>query len=292
MLKRIAKAIMLVVVALTPIVVIPQFYDPLALRYSDDVYQMVSKYECANAACTRLRLPEGTIHFKHGWTATTLADGSRLVPNNAPDCQVHIALIGDSFTWGPNVSDGDTWANRLAQQFPAACFYNYGGWGYNAEQAALTLTEQVPASMDYVIYFVFQNDDMGMYTQHDPGSPPSPLNLIRYAQLIAWKMGWWSGNTGWVHDKPRDAERFAAAIRQIGSDPRVRFVGFDSELLVHTVRQIGYDVWGISLPDERERISPIDDHPNPAGHRHIARDLTPLIAKLLDAEPAGGSSGG
>ncbi len=290
MLKRIAKLVLLVVVALLPIVVIPQFYDPLALRYTDDVYQMVTKFECANTDCTRLRLPEGTIHFKHGWTATTLADGSRQVPDDGPDCQVHIALIGDSFTWGPNVSDGDTWANRLAQQFPAACFYNYGGWGYNAEQAALTLAEQIPANMDYVIYFVFQNDDMGMYSLHDLGSSPPRLIVVRYAQLIAWRLGWWSGGAGWARDKPRDAERFAAAIHQIGSDPRVRFVGFESELLVHTVRQMDYDVWGLSLLSEDERISPIDDHPNPAGHRHLAHDLGPLIEKLIEAGPAG--SGG
>jgi hypothetical protein len=279
--KRIAKIILLIVVSLAPVIIIPQIYDPLGLRYDDDIYKLIASFQCANADCTRSQLPEGTIHFKHGWSVTTEADGTRRAPDNAPDCRVQIALIGDSFTWGPNVNDDETWVNRLAQQFPEACFHNYAQWGYNAEQAALTLTEQVPAEMDYVLYFVFQNDNMGMYIPHKAGPPPSPFYAVRYAELIGWKFGLSVGGEGWAVDKPRYPERFAAAIQIMTADPRVHFFGFEDELLVHTVRDMGYDVFGIPLPPESERISPIDNHLNAAGHRDLAQHLAPLVQQLL-----------
>ncbi len=281
MLKRIAKTTLMIVVSLTPLIVIPQLFDPLNLRNNDDVYKLIKSFECANADCTRLHLPEGTIKFPHGWSVTTEADGARRVPDNAPDCPIKIALIGDSFTWGPNVSDDETWANRLAQQFPAACFYNYGGWGYNAEQVVLTLDEQVPADVDYVLYFILQNDNMGMYKPGKIGSPPSPLNAVRYGESIAWRLGLGGGNESWAVDKPRYPDRFAAAIDRLAADPRVHFFGFEEELLVHTVRDMGYDVFGLPVPPESQRLSPIDDHLNPAGHRTLAEDLAPLIQQLL-----------
>jgi hypothetical protein len=270
MLKRIAKLILLLMVCLAPLLIIPQFFDPLNLRNNDDVYKLIKNLECANADCTRLRLPAGTINFPHGWSVTTEADGARRVPDNAPDCRVKIALIGDSFTWGPNVNDDETWANRLAQQFPAACFYNYGGWGYNAEQVALTLDEHVPADMDFVLYFILQNDNMGMYQPGEIGPPPPKLNAVRYGELIAW-----------AADKPRDPDRFATAIQHMAADPRLHFFGFEDELLVHVVRDMGYDVFGLPLPPKSQRISPIDDHLNAAGHRNLAEHLAPLVQQLV-----------
>jgi hypothetical protein len=281
MLKRIAKLILLLMVCLAPLLIIPQFFDPLNLRNNDDVYKLIKNLECANADCTRLRLPAGTINFPHGWSVTTEADGARRVPDNAPDCRVKIALIGDSFTWGPNVNDDETWANRLAQQFPAACFYNYGGWGYNAEQVALTLDEHVPADMDFVLYFILQNDNMGMYQPGEIGPPPPKLNVVRYGELIAWRLGLGGGNDTWAADKPRDPDRFATAIQHMAADPRLHFFGFEDELLVHVVRDMGYDVFGLPLPPKSQRISPIDDHLNAAGHRNLAEHLAPLVQQLV-----------
>jgi hypothetical protein len=280
-LRKAARLALLIVMVVMPVIVIPQVYDPVGVRYEDDVYQVVSRLECANVDCTRLRLPEGTFTFKSGWTVTTNADGSRLVPDNAPGCQVQIALIGDSYTWGPYVSDAETWANLLAQHFPAACLFNYGVWGYNIEQIGLTLDEQVPPDMDYAIYFIFQNDNMGPYALPDPGPRPSALNVVRYVELVAWRTGLWAGREGWARDEPRYPDRFAAVIRELAADPRVRFVGFEDELLVHVVQGMGLDVFGIPVPPKEQRVSPIDDHLNAAGHRAVAQYLVPLVERLL-----------
>ncbi len=283
--KRIVRLIVLVAVIVAPILIIPQVYDPLGMRYQDDVYQLVSRFECADQACIRLRLPEGAFTFKSGWRVTTQADGSRLVPDNAPDCRITIALIGDSYTWGPNVNDGQTWADLLARHFPAACFYNLGEWGYNVEQAALTLKEVVSPDADYVIYFIFQNDDMGLFVHPIPGAPPSPFYAVRYMQLIAWRTGLWAGREGWIReaDVERNPDTFAATIRDMAADPRVRFAGFESELLVQAVRDMGQAVFGIPLLSKDQQLSPIDAHPNAAGHQAIAQSFYPLVEELLAA---------
>ena len=56
MLKKAAKVTMLMVVIVMPVIVIPQVFDPLGVRYEDDVYQVVSRFQCANNGCARLAL--------------------------------------------------------------------------------------------------------------------------------------------------------------------------------------------------------------------------------------------
>ena len=279
-LRRVTKVVLLVVVVVGPIVAIPQMYDPLGVRLWDDIYEQISRIQCANQDCTLYRLPAGKITFKSGWSATTNAAGQRITPGNSPSCARHIALIGDSYTWGPNVSDAETWANRLAVQFPSVCFDNYGQWGYNAEQALWTLQQQVSGQADYVIYFLFQNDDMEPYSLHGPGDPPYPLNVLRYAKLAAWKLGMLK-DEGWGEDTPRHADRFEAAVRALAADPRVHFIGFETEALVQHVRDMGYPVFGMLVPSRAERTSAIDDHPNAAGHQMIAQQLGPFVENLL-----------
>ncbi len=277
--KRLGKIALLIVVILVPIIGIPQVFDPVGVRLLDDRYEIHENLECANANCTRLRMPEGTITFTHGSVVTTEADGRRLVPDNSPDCEIQIALIGDSYTWGPLVSDHETWANVLAQHFRSVCFYNYGMYGFNAEQIALTLEEAVPDEADFVIYFVFTNDDVGPITESNFGSPPSPLNVVLYYELIRQEVGLREG-AGAIDFTP-NPEAFAAAIHRIGSDPRVHFVGFENEIRVAEIRAMGYTVTEIPVFPEKYIIAPIDGHPNAGGHYEIAKSLFPLVEDLL-----------
>jgi hypothetical protein len=278
-LKRASKIALLIGVILAPVIVIPQVYDPVGVRLLDDRYEIHQNLECANADCTRLRMPPGQITFSHGWIATIEDDGRRRVPANAPDCEVQIALIGDSYTWGPLVSDDETWANVLAQHFPRTCFYNYGMYGFNAEQVALTLEEAVPDEVDFVIYFVFTNDDVGPIIDANYGSRPSPLNVVLYYELIRQEAGLRHGE-GSIDFTP-NPEAFEAAIHRIGSDSRVYFVGFEGEIRLFEIRDMGYAITEIPLFDEDYIIAPIDNHPTLEGHRQIAESLFPLVERLL-----------
>jgi hypothetical protein len=280
--RKLRRRLIRIALAILPIIVIPQFfYDPLNLRGFDDAYQLVNNFECANDDCTLLRLPTGRMNFGWRWSVTINEDGSRLVPDNPSSCSVRIAGIGDSFVWGPTVNDDETWLNRLAQHFPDACFYNYGQWGYNAEQAAWTLEQKVPKNIDYVIYFIFQNDDQVSYEYHKPDQPPNPFVIVRYGQLIAWRLGWYK-QSGWGEEGERDPASFAQAINQMAADPRIHFMGFDGELLVARVENdMGHEVFKIPLIPPSAQVSPIDQHPNAAGHRLIAESLYPLIEEIL-----------
>ncbi|MBN1563397.1 MAG: SGNH/GDSL hydrolase family protein [Anaerolineae bacterium] len=279
-LKRLGKFALLIAVILIPVVIIPQVYDPVGVRLLDDRYEIHKNLQCANANCTRLRMPAGTITFAHGWRATIEADGRRLVPNNNPDCTLQVALIGDSYTWGPLVNDDETWANGLAQHFPSACFYNYGMYGFNAEQVALTLAEAVPDEMDMVLYFVFTNDDVGPIVNTHIGSPPSPLNIVLYVELIRQHAGLREQAPGMIDFTP-DPAQFAAAIHRIGADPRVQFVGFEHEIRLHEIREMGYPATEIPWFSEDNIIAPIDNHPTAEGHREIAQALFPLVREQL-----------
>jgi hypothetical protein len=267
-----------------PLVIIPQYiYDPLGLWVWDDAHQISSRIRCSSEDCLLYMLPAGESTFKSGWTVTTNQNGTRVTPDNSPTCDVRIALIGDSFTWGPFVNDSETWGNLLAERFPSVCFDNYGQWGYNAEQAARTLEQRVADDSDYVIYFIFTNDDMppGSYTEVD--SPPHPLILVRYIRAGLWELGWRGREYGRGEIPTRDREAFNAAIQAMAADPRVHFVGIEQEILVHAVRDKGLDVYGVPLPSETELVAPVDNHVNALGHSNIARNLYPLIEELLES---------
>ncbi len=279
--RRLVKLALLVVVVLAPILIIPEFFDPLKLHLWDDTYQLMTKLECTNEDCTLYQLPSGTVTYPGGWVVTTQADGFRLTPDNGPDCTVNVAVLGDSYVWGYLISDDETWVNRLAQHFPEACFHNYGQFGYNATQAAWTLEQFVPDTMDYVVYFIFQNDDYPVGSLSKDRTKPNSLIALRYINLILWQFDLPGTRIQSEKAESRDAEEFASSIHQMARDPRVQFVGFEEELLVHVVREMGYDAFGIAVPPKEWRVSAIDDHPNADGHFQMAQDMYPLFERLF-----------
>ncbi len=316
--SRLRHTLIQIALSILVIVLIPQFiYDPLKLRGFDDAYQLTESFKCADQDCSLMLLPAGEMRFGWRWSATINPDGTRLVPDNSPACSVKIAGVGDSFTWGPSVQDQETWLNRLAQHFPQACFYNYGQWGYNVEQIALTLDQRVPAEMDYVLYFIFQDDDQGNYEVHEAEAPPSPLIAVRYMQLIGWRLGWYK-HSGWGEEGHRYPEDFAAKIRQMAADPRARvFVLFldtyhvqlaashqvtrplmnllnrvvGDEGLLHGVQAPGrgeaLDRRDLAVPDvERQRHArghrgAVEEHGARGARPAIAADLGPGVAEPI-----------
>ncbi len=284
---RLYRIALRVGLALLPILVIPELYDPLGLRYLTDDYQMAERLQCATDDCSLVRMPEGRHEYANGWTATINAQGFRVVPDNAPDCTTHIAVIGDSFVWGPMVGDSDIWINLLAREFSQACFHSYAQYGNNAEQVAQTLAEYVPDSMDHVLYLIFENDDMPSFELgKEPKNKPPPLVALRYMDFLVW-VAQHPDMTVKVYEDKRDPAMFLAMVETIVSDSRVTLLGFNNERLVQMVRDAGHTVYTITMPSLDEQISPLDNHPTAAGHARIARELEPFIAQLLssDSEP-------
>lgn len=278
----------MIVINILPILLIPQFlYDPLDLQGWNDAYQLQASFECANDACLLYRLPIGEHQFRpfyssKRWHVTVLPDGTREVPANSEDCSVEIALVGDSYVWGVSMNDDQTWVNLLAQRYPQACFRNYAQWGYNAEQAAAAVEQQIPTKADHILYFIFQNDDLASHDVAEPTRHPPIFIVTRYLQLVAWRMGYLESDE-FGDPGERYPEAFAAAINRLGSDPRVQFIGYEPELLVHKVEEMGYSVFQIPVPPDGMQMSPIDDHPNAEGHQMMADSIAPLIGSLLES---------
>ena len=123
---------------------------------------------------------------------------------------------------------------------------------------------------------------MAPFALQKPTSPPSALNLFQYLELVSWKVG--RAPPGWGDDLPRYPERFDEAVRVIGTDPRGYFIGFEEQLLVHRVRELGFDVYRIAIPAKSDRVSASNDHPNAARHDFIAQQLYPFIERLLSKQ--------
>lgn len=284
--RRPVKIGLMILINILPLLLIPQFiYDPLDLQGWNDAYQLQASFECATDDCLLYRLPIGDHTFRpfyspKRWRVTVLPDGTRDVPANSPDCTVEIALVGDSYVWGVSMDDEQTWVNLLAERYPDACFRNYAQWGYNTEQAAAAVDRQVPASADYILYFIFQNDDLAPHNVAEPTRRPPIFITMRYLELIAWRMGYIE-NEDFGDPGERYPEAFADAINALGSDGRVRFIGYEPELLVHTVEEMGYTVFKIPVPPNGMQMSPIDDHPNEQGHQMMADSIAPLIEQIL-----------
>lgn len=282
--RQAGKIVAMMVVVALPLIVIPQYlYDPLGLWVWDDLHQISRRISCTSETCMQYAFPEGEFTYQSGWTVTTNEDGTRLTPDNVPTCDVRIALLGDSLTWGAFVNDSETWANRLATRFPAACFDNYGQWNYNAEQVAWTLEHQVTGHTDHVIYLIYTNDDVPRRTYPTSRPPPDPLMLFRYIDYVSWQLGGQSRQAGRGEPPPKDSAMFATAIQTIAADSRVHFAGFEQELLAYTVKEMGYEVYDVPVPPRFEAVSPVDGHPNARGYEGMARSLYPLVEGLLES---------
>lgn len=279
MLKRLRQIVIITFLSVIPVIIIPQFYDPLELHRWTDVAVALNSLECYDDNCLLVVHPPGTVTYPADWQATTTENRFRETPNQTPDCETRIATVGDSYTWGLHVSDHETWTAELARRFPDTCFFNYGVPGYNAEQVAATVEQRLGEDIDHALYFVFWND-MTEPIGPGPTSSPSPLIFSRYARFLSAIFG--------LRDDPafstpaQDADAFRDAIDRLGADGRVQFIGYEDELLLGLIREQGYDTFGISLTPDHEQTSVADEHPAPAGHARMASEMAPLVESLLD----------
>ncbi len=78
--------------------------------------------------------------------------GPREYPLNPPDGNIRITTFGDSFTWGQQVRDNETWQEQLTQSNPKFEVINFGISGHGLDQAYIRyLNEGIALSPDIVV---------------------------------------------------------------------------------------------------------------------------------------------
>ncbi len=116
-------------------------------------------------------------HAERGWTLAPnlqdleVFDGKRLSSNSRglrgrreyavpkPPGVYRIALFGDSFTFGEDVSDDETFAQRLESLLPGVEILNFGVHGYGHDQILLYLREALPLYRPDVVLLGHVTDD-------------------------------------------------------------------------------------------------------------------------------------
>lgn len=116
-------------------------------------------------------------HPVRGWTLAANLDsveafrGKRLSSNSRglrgrrefavpkPEGVYRIALLGDSFTFGEGVGDGETFAHQLGLLLPGVEVLNFGVHGYGHDQMLLTLREALPLYRPDVVLVGHVTDD-------------------------------------------------------------------------------------------------------------------------------------
>jgi len=98
---------------------------------------------------------------KDGLTFTSNQQGFRSLHNfaNDPD-KYQIMIVGDSFTFGDEISDEITWPHLLEAKNKKLNVLNMGGSGYGPDQMLLVLQQQAPRYKPDLIIVAFISDDL------------------------------------------------------------------------------------------------------------------------------------
>ena len=87
------------------------------------------------------------------------AGGWRRPLPSPPDAARRILVLGDSFTWGWGVSQGELFTDRLQARLPTVALVNRGLFGFGTAQEYLLLQRELAAAhYDAVVLMFFVND--------------------------------------------------------------------------------------------------------------------------------------
>ena len=159
----------------------------LALRSEDFLRRISSPYDEPSWRLRWLRRHQGgeapyrftfdQYHRERGWTLAAnlhqveVFDGKRLSSNSRglrgareyavpkPAGVTRIALFGDSFTFGEDVSDEETFAQQMERLLPGVEVLNFGVHGYGHDQMLLYLREALPIYRPDVVLIGYVTDD-------------------------------------------------------------------------------------------------------------------------------------
>lgn len=87
--------------------------------------------------------------------------GSKQYERKKPPGKTRIVVIGDSFTFGEEVSDSETYSAQLEEMIPNAEVLNMAVHGYGLDQMYLRLITEGLAFNPDIVIFAFIDDDLG-----------------------------------------------------------------------------------------------------------------------------------
>lgn len=264
-LKVLLRIALLFVAIIITIEVVLYLFDPWGVKYFDDLATMADKVVAHPVR--GYVLPAGPYQFSH-WRALELGNFTRNIPSNANGpCKV--VFLGDSVTWGHGVDDQDTWVNLIAQQLPQINAMNPSVDGYNSENVRRTMAEYPDAAV--IVYMIIGNDTE--QTQMLPKQPHMSMieKYIRYFMLVK---GIGPDSVSSIAP-PSDDARFYRDMQAMSQDKRVLFIGFDDAFDKQLKEKYNYNVH--LIPPIQHRISYVDAHPNPLGHRDMMQAILPIV---------------
>jgi lysophospholipase L1-like esterase len=212
------------------------------------------------------KLTSGEYQFSN-WSMTVNPDGSRRVTNTNLNAGCTIALLGDSVTMAWGVSDEETWASLLAEQYPDVHLVNTAVTGYDLRQ--IYSVYQATEADGYFYLMVSNDAEMRDSWQRPDETEP-----------VAWQ---WPSLTDYLdtylnvhyrlYASSDNFPVFDALWEQLAADDTLLAVGLTKH---HLVERTGVPF----IPMYRHQISYIDGHANAEGNREIANALAPYFQQL------------
>lgn len=98
---------------------------------------------------------------KLGYRYTTNSQGFRSLHEYVDDAdKFEILIVGDSFTFGTDVNDGETWPHMMQQVDERLNVFNLGIGGYGVDQMYITLREEISQYEPQVVVAAIIYDDL------------------------------------------------------------------------------------------------------------------------------------
>lgn len=204
-------------------------------------------------------------------TYTTNGDGLRSLHEltDIPD-RYQVIVLGDSFTFGDDIDDSETWPHLLAQQDRRLNVLNLAGTGYGIDQMYITLRESIAKYQPRLVIapfisedlqrslltfrdfkkprFVLRNDEL-VLTNTPIGSSHeveaeirrektvdlSAIQIVNAARVVAWRFNAWRASCGPDGECTRLNGRLFEAMRQTSdqhqSDFLMMYLPFGQDLV-------------------------------------------------------------
>jgi hypothetical protein len=268
LLKIALHGTLITVLSLIVVEVTLSILDPWGSKFFDDLVALknVSQVDSKRGYI----LPAGHYQFSH-WSVTELENGTRNVPANAGGkCQV--VFVGDSMTWGYGVNDNETWVNLLAAALPEINAVNAGLYGYSSANIRDTMIDF--PSADILVYLIIQDDHKEKATLIRESRRSAIEKYVDFIMLVRRQV------VDTEEGKGTDKSHFISDIEKMQQDRRVLLLGLDEPPGRYLTDGLNVKL----IPKSNHRISVMDIHPDPIGHREMADAILPILREAVSRQ--------